>query len=79
MVEHTMPYVESSMMTGVEYDESARELDIRFTSGKTYRYFDVLPDVYASLLEAGSKGQFFNEEIKDIYLFSEVHRRPRRR
>jgi hypothetical protein len=37
--------VESSLMTGVAYDKKARELDIRFTSGKTYRYFDVPGDV----------------------------------
>jgi hypothetical protein len=67
------------MMSRVEYDESTRELDVLFTSGKTYRYFDVPPDLYSGLLEAESKGQFFNEEIKDIYPFSEVRGRPRRR
>jgi hypothetical protein len=76
---NVMPFVESSMMSRVEYDESTRELDVLFTSGKTYRYFDVSPDLYAGLLEAESKGQFFNEEIEDIYTFSEVRGRPRRR
>jgi lysyl-tRNA synthetase class 2 len=73
-----MPRVESSMMTQVEYDDDAQELDILFASGKRYRYFGVPPDIYAELLDAESKGQFFNEEIKDVYPFSEVRSRPRR-
>jgi hypothetical protein len=67
--------VESSLMTGVKYDEKARELDIRFTSGKTYRYFDVPADVYIRLLGADSKGEFFNEEIRGAYEYVEVRGR----
>jgi hypothetical protein len=67
--------VESSLMTGVKYDEKARELDIRFTSGKTYRYFDVPADVYIRLLGADSKGEFFNEEIRGAYEYAEIRGR----
>ena len=69
--------VESSMMTGVDYDEEASELDILFSSGKTYRYFDVPAEVYAKLIDAESKGQFFNEAIKDEFRFAEVTKRRR--
>jgi KTSC domain len=69
--------VVSSMMAGVEYDEETCELDILFSSGKTYRYFDVPEEVYARLLAAESKGQFFNEEIKEAYRYAEVTKRPR--
>ena len=65
------------MMTGVDYNEDTRQLDILFASGKTYRYFDVPAEVYAGLLDAESKGQFFNEEIKDAYRFAEVTKRRR--
>jgi hypothetical protein len=67
-----MPFVESSMMSRVEYDEDDSELDITFKSGKTYRYRTVPPDIYADLLDAESKGEFFNEKIKDIFEFVEV-------
>jgi hypothetical protein len=67
--------VESSTMTGVEYDDETRELDILFSSGKTYRYFDVPAEVYAMLLDAESKGQYFNEEIKGAYRYAEVSKR----
>jgi hypothetical protein len=32
----------------------------------------VPPDIYADLLDAESKGEFFNEKIKDIFEFVEV-------
>jgi uncharacterized protein YuzE len=67
-----MPRVDSSVMTRVEYDDSTHELDIKFSSGKTYRYFEVPAEVYASLLDAESKGEFFNEHIKDVYQYAEV-------
>jgi hypothetical protein len=69
--------VESSMMTNVNYDDETCELDILFSSGKTYRYFEVPADVYTALLQAESKGQFFNEEIKGTYRYAEVTKRRR--
>lgn len=74
-----MPRVQSSMMSRVSYSHSARELDIVFASGKTYRYFNVPPTIYAGLLSAESKGTFFNEEIKDIYAFVAMRGHPRSR
>jgi uncharacterized protein YuzE len=69
--------VKSSVISRVEYDDEARELDIRFKSGKTYRYFRVPSEVYAALLDAESQGNFFNKEIKDVYRHEEVRKRPR--
>jgi KTSC domain-containing protein len=64
-----MPRVESSMIRRLEYEEAARELEITFTSGKTYVYFAVPKSVYQRFLKAASKGQFFNDHIKDQYGF----------
>jgi hypothetical protein len=72
-----MPYVDSSMMTAVDYDDDSAELDITFVGGKTYRYSEVPPDVYDELVEAESKGEFFNRRIKDRFVYSEVVGRPR--
>ena len=73
-----MPHIQSSMMTFVKYDDDARELDITFTSGKTYRYLDVPPEIYDGLLDAESKGEFFNDNIKDAFVHSEVMSRRKR-
>ena len=56
----------------MEYDDEARELDITFTSGKMYRYFYVPLEIYAEFLDAGSKGKFFNDNIKGVFSFVEV-------
>jgi KTSC domain len=73
-----MPHVQSSMMTFVNYDDEASELDITFTSGKIYRYREVPAEIYDGLLDAESKGEFFNDNIKDAFVYSEVRswRRP---
>lgn len=64
--------VASSVIKAVEYDEDVAELDITFTGGKTYRYRNVPVEIYAELVEAKSKGQFFNDNIKGIFPFAEV-------
>jgi hypothetical protein len=65
-------FLVSSAIRSVEYDEQTCELDVTFVSGRTYRYSDVPLDVYANFLDAASKGQFFNEHIKDEFSFSEI-------
>jgi len=72
-----MPHVQSSVMTFVRYDDDACELDITFTSGKTYRYREVPLEIYDGLLEAESKGEFFNGNIKNVFAYSEVRSRKR--
>jgi hypothetical protein len=64
--------VQSSMITSVRYDHDARELDITFTSGKTYRYLNVPLETYVDFLDAESKGEFFNDNIKDEFVYAEV-------
>jgi hypothetical protein len=70
-----MPHVQSSVMTFVKYDDDACELDITFTSGKTYRYLEVPAEIYDGLLDAESKGEYFNDNIKDAFVYSEVRSR----
>jgi hypothetical protein len=73
-----MPHVQSSVMTFVKYDDDACELDITFTGGKTYRYLQVPSEIYDGLLDAESKGEFFNDNVKDAFVFSEVRSRRER-
>jgi hypothetical protein len=64
--------VRSSAIISFRYDNEERELDITFTSGRTYRYFGVPLEIYVDLLDAESKGQFFNDRIKNAFAFAEV-------
>jgi hypothetical protein len=70
-----MPRVQSSVMIYVHYDEETAALDVTFVSGKIYRYAGVPLATYVDLLDAESKGEFFNENIKDLFPCVEVKRR----
>lgn len=63
--------VSSSSVASVGWDPSTRMLEIEFTSGRIYRYFDVPEIVHAGLVRAKSIGQFLNERIRDRYHFEE--------
>lgn len=65
--------VESSLIHSIAYDEETRILDIRFHETGTYRYYEVEPEVVEELLDTGSKGQYFNDYIRDAYLFTELY------
>jgi hypothetical protein len=68
-------FLVSSTIKSVEYDDDSGELDITFTSAKTYRYFNVPLEIYAEFLDAGSRGKFFNDNIKGTFAFAEVAQR----
>jgi hypothetical protein len=59
--------VESSSIDRVGYDAEARELVVRFHSGRTYVYRGVPEHKHAGLLAAMSKGAYVNREIKPHY------------
>ena len=58
--------VDSTVIAAVGYSVEAA-MDIEFTSGATYRYFDVPAQVFHEFLAADSKGVFFNRRIRPRY------------
>jgi hypothetical protein len=66
--------VSSSSVAALGYDRSSSVLEVEFTSGRAYRYFDVPEIVYHGLVRARSIGQFLNERIRDRYRFEELPR-----
>jgi hypothetical protein len=62
----------SSVLGEIKYDARSRELEIRFVTGRVYRYSDVPPEVYERLMSADSKGAFFNAHIRDGYAYREL-------
>jgi hypothetical protein len=65
-----MHYVESTAITRIEYGELSQELVVVFTSGEDYTYYGVPRDVYEGFVNAPSKGQYINTNIKDRYRFN---------
>ena len=62
-----MPAVDSSAILAIDYDARAARLGIVFVSKLRYFYSDVPAEVYAGLLAAPSKGEYFNAHVRDHY------------
>ncbi len=68
-----MPYVQSTAIQSVSYDEEAHRLRATFrTSGRTYEYEEVPLELYDALIFADSMGAFFNSHIRDRFPFHEI-------
>ena len=73
-----MPYVESSAVSFVHYDEVAAELHVEFTAGRAYVYYGVPRQAYDALMKAASVGAHFNAHIRDAYRFRRTFGAPGR-
>ena len=68
-----MPYVQSSALEQVSYDERAHTLRATFReTHRTYVYEDVPVEIYDGLIFADSLGRYFNCHIRDHFPFHEV-------
>ncbi|HWK48912.1 MAG TPA: KTSC domain-containing protein [Steroidobacter sp.] len=59
----------STVIESFDYDASKRELLVVFRSGRRYVYEDVPESTHAGLRGSFSKGEYFNEHIRDRYVF----------
>lgn len=59
--------IDSSSLRSVGHDSESQILEVEFLNGRIYRYFNVAADAYVAILQAPSKGAFFNAHIKDRY------------
>jgi hypothetical protein len=57
--------VQSSNLASVGYDISTSVLEIEFLNGGVYQYYGVPAQVHEGLMNAGSKGIYFNQNIKN--------------
>ena len=61
--------LQSSVLAAVEYFPDLSALDIVFNTGEVYRYCNVPLSLYRDLLDADSKGIFFNACIRNRFSF----------
>lgn len=54
----------SSNLSSVGFDSNNEILEIEFLNGSIYQYFRVPAEIYAGLMSARSKGQYFDAYIK---------------
>jgi hypothetical protein len=56
--------LESGALISAAYDATRELLQLEFRDGAVYQYFDVAAAIYESLLQAPSKGSYFNRAIR---------------
>ncbi|GFE59620.1 KTSC domain-containing protein [Geobacter sp. AOG2] len=61
--------VTSSNIRAIGYDPDSQTLEIEFNHGSVYQYTGVPEHEYESMMNADSKGQYLNANIKGRYPF----------
>ena len=64
--------VESSTLATIAYDKTRELLQLEFHSRAQYLYFGVPTTVHQALLQAPSKGSYFNQAIRGKFPYSRV-------
>ncbi|WBA15523.1 KTSC domain-containing protein [Salinivibrio proteolyticus] len=62
----------SSAISHIGYSEVSELLDVRFNYGGGYRYTGVSNTIWEQFYYSTSHGKFFNEKIKDHYLYRKI-------
>ena len=62
----------SKVIRDFSYNVATRQLTVTFVTGRVYAYAAVPPDVHNAFRASGSKGRFFNQEIRDNYDCREI-------
>lgn len=64
--------VSSTSIASIGYDESTGTLEVEFTDGSVYQYFDVPKPTYDELMSASSLGQYLARQIKGHFRYARV-------
>ena len=62
----------STVIRDLSYNVASRQLVVTFVTGRVYAYAEVPPEVHSAFRASGSKGRFFNQEIRDNYDCREI-------
>jgi hypothetical protein len=66
----------SVAIRALSFDAQRSELTVTFATGRVYVYAKVPEFTYHRFARAGSKGRFFNAEIRDRFRFRELTTAP---
>ena len=68
----TITAVDSTSLRTVGYDAERQLLQVEFHNRSIYQYFEVPATVYQELMQAPSKGAYFNKSIRPRFDFALV-------
>lgn len=71
-IQHAMPNAEraelqSSLLKAASYSAVDALLEVELRNGSVYQYSGVPASTYQNLLQAESKGRYFNLHIRNLY------------
>jgi len=64
--------VSSSNVVSIGYEANTQTLEVEFKSNAVYQYFGVPQQVHENFMNSGSKGQFLQQYIRNVYPTSKV-------
>jgi hypothetical protein len=64
--------VESEMLASVGYEADSLTLELEYTNGRVYQYFDVPPQLHDELVRSPSVGAFVNAQIRGVYRYARI-------
>jgi hypothetical protein len=64
--------IASSNIKEAGFDAATNTLEVAFTDGRLYQYFDVPENVYLELRSSPSAGQYFHQNIRGVYRFARI-------
>jgi hypothetical protein len=73
-----MNKVDSTHLAQVGHDPQERTLQVAFRDSSVYQYFGVPTPTAQALLDAESKGQFFNRNIRSKYKSACIVPKPKK-
>jgi hypothetical protein len=64
--------LQSTSLNAATYQEQRAILELEFQSGAVYRYLGVPEPIYRELLNAESKGRYFNQRIRNRFPYAKI-------
>lgn len=61
---------ESSNVARFRYDDAGQTLTVEFCTGSRYDYYDVPQHIFDGMKAAGSKGNYLNTHIKNVFRYA---------
>lgn len=76
MILHT---VDSAAIHAIGYDRESRIMEVIFTGGGIYLFRNVPPQVFEGFVRSGSKGAYFQQNVRGAYGHQRLGRFRQRR
>lgn len=64
--------VASTNLKSVGFDPKTKTLEVEFIHGGVYRYYEVPAEIHSGLINAESKGKYFQTNVRQKFRFERI-------